>query len=371
MTTTTSQIVVRASTPLQAVNLANVPDELAMMVARAFPDVELDDEQRNRKALALLDEAQLYVETSPAKAKGPLKACTLGSVIESVSGLASMNLSLRRSLGHAALVPFSNICTLMLQYQGFAELILRTETVSSIQTEVVYKDDEFAYELGDKPWLKHKPNIRGARGDNDIIAAYSLAHHVRGPISIEVMDLAELKKVEAASKQKSGIFYRDWKRQMYRKAPLRRQAKYLRKMVGGTPQLMLARALEMEDAQFDNTRLKRLGALAESHQLEMADRVAGAVDKPLQKVPDEAMKKRQATRGQNKGTLLARVAALRKDSASGLTDTEFVQQVVFNLLGKNQIDSQPEFDDVWDAIITRKAYTWDDATLIPEENPDG
>lgn len=89
----------------------------------------------------------------------------------------------------------------------------------------VYENDAFEFELGDEPFIRHKPAL-GDRGK--IIAAYSIATLKDGSKSREVMSIKEVEEVRAKSKAKNGpwddaTFYPE----MVRKTVARRHSKVL------------------------------------------------------------------------------------------------------------------------------------------------
>ncbi len=275
--------IVKMNAPLTySAHLTNLPEQSILAIADAFPDDSLDTEQRRRKAMTYLSQAKLYIETAQSRDK--ILACVSESIAECVMSLASMDLPLIKSLGFAALIPYSNVCTISIMYQGLVELIMRSGTVASIQAGVVYEGQEFDYELGSEPWLKCKM-FDGNRSDDKLTHAWAIAHNLNGPKSIEVMDRAELDKVRAASNQKSGVIYKNWFAEMCRKAPTRRLAKYMRKAVGGVPQLVLERALDIENAQFDLGKLDHYKGVRQAHSDDLKARAHASLTEPTLPAP--------------------------------------------------------------------------------------
>jgi hypothetical protein len=64
-------------------------------------------------------------------------------------------------LGQAYLVPYKGECQFIPGWQGYVDLVSRAGR-ASVWTGAVYAGDDFDYELGDRPFLKHKPC-----GEND------------------------------------------------------------------------------------------------------------------------------------------------------------------------------------------------------------
>ena len=66
--------------------------------------------------------------------------------------------------------------------------------LSDWYAHVVYAGDEFDYELGDNPHIRHKPALNGGR-TRPITHAYSIAKLKDGTISREVMNIAEIEEI--------------------------------------------------------------------------------------------------------------------------------------------------------------------------------
>jgi len=95
----------------------------------------------------------------------------------------------------------------------------------NIRAEIVYENDDFAYEMGDEPKIIHRPKVFGDRGD--IVGAYAIATDDKGKMYRDTMDLAELEKVRASSKNAEGNIWVTWLTEMYRKTVAKRLFKQL------------------------------------------------------------------------------------------------------------------------------------------------
>lgn len=118
----------------------------------------------------------------------------------------------------------------MLMYEGMLQIAYGSGNFSSIMAHVVYETDEWDYELGITPWIKHKPGPRPPRPEGTpayaVIAAYAVAKTVNGGVFVEVFEPEDIRKVMAVSKATSGPA-KDWPEQLSRKGPLRRMWKFL------------------------------------------------------------------------------------------------------------------------------------------------
>lgn len=83
------------------------------------------------------------------------------SLIVAAIQCASLGLEPNTPLKEAALVPRKNKgrdeCQLMVEYRGLIKLARRSGEIQTISAEVVHARDEFEYQLGDQPFLRHKP----------------------------------------------------------------------------------------------------------------------------------------------------------------------------------------------------------------------
>jgi len=107
---------------------------------------------------------------------------------------------------------------------GVRKKVRNSGEIATWDVHAVYQKDQFEWELGIEPFLKHKPFLDGDPGA--VIAAYSVATLKSGEKSIEVMSKFQIDKVRAASKAKSGPWF-DWYPEMCRKTVAKRHSKVL------------------------------------------------------------------------------------------------------------------------------------------------
>jgi recombination protein RecT len=98
----------------------------------------------------------------------------------------------------------------------------------SLEAFLVHENDEFDYELGYEPVLRHKPPRLGSdRGE--VLGAYAVARHVDGRKWLDVMSRDEIEKVRAVSRAATseyGPWVNHWG-EMARKTVARRLFKQL------------------------------------------------------------------------------------------------------------------------------------------------
>lgn len=129
----------------------------------------------------------------------------------------------------AALVIFNSKEGKKVQYMpmvgGILKKIRNSGELASISAQVVYDKDHFEYELGDNESITHKPFLGEDRGKQ--IAVYAVAKTKDGAIYREVMSVADVEKVRAASRAGKFGPWVDWWDEMAKKTVIRRMAKRL------------------------------------------------------------------------------------------------------------------------------------------------
>jgi recombination protein RecT len=81
---------------------------------------------------------------------------------------------------------------------GIRKKIRNSGLVKDFRAEVVYRDDEFDYQLGDEPFIHHKP-VPAPRS-TDVKFVYSIATFTDGTKSREVMPIAQVLQVARKSR---------------------------------------------------------------------------------------------------------------------------------------------------------------------------
>lgn len=187
-------------------------------IAKALPTV-LTPERFSRMVLTA-------ISTNP-----DLQDCTPNSFLGAMMQAAQLGVEPNTPLGQAYLIPFRNHgtleCQFQLGYKGLMDLAYRSGEVRDIQAHVVYKNDEFEYELGLNPKLSHRPAMknRGAA-----IAYYAIFHTKDGGYGFEVMSVEDIKAHASTYSQayKKG-YTSPWKTnfdEMAKKTVLKRCLKY-------------------------------------------------------------------------------------------------------------------------------------------------
>ena len=202
-------------------------EQFKKQLALAIPK-HLSADRMARIAATELRKTPALLNTTPAS--------FLGAVMQS----AQLGLEPGSALGQAYLVPFNRKnkngewykeCQLILGYRGMIDLARRSGQVLSLNVYAVRKSDEFFYQLGLHPDIRHIPSPEAGRENQPIIFVYAVATQRGGGYQFEVMSRAEVEKVRSTSasykadgeKSLWGTYFED----MAKKTVIRRLFKYL------------------------------------------------------------------------------------------------------------------------------------------------
>lgn len=194
-------------------SLSTLVQQMRPEIARALPK-HMDADRMSRLALTCLRQTPKLAACDPQSFLGALlTAAALG--LEPGVG------------GEAYLVPFGTECTLIVGYQGYAKLFWQHPLAKHLDAQVVYENDDFEYQLGLDPILRHRP-AHGDRGKP--VYYYAVASLTTGAAVFEVMTPAEVAAVRApALKRTRGSQVDDPQHWMERKTVLRQLVKRLPK----------------------------------------------------------------------------------------------------------------------------------------------
>lgn len=186
-------------------------------IAKALPQV-MTPERFTRIALSA-------VSNTPK-----LGNCTPQSFLGAMMNAAQLGLEPNTPLGQAYLIPFENRkkgiteCQFQIGYKGLIDLAYRSGEVKMIDAQTVYENDEFEYELGMDPVLKHKP-ARTNRGNP--IYFYATFKLTNGGQGFQVMSIEDVR--EHAKKYSKTYNNGPWQtnfEEMAKKTVLKKLLKY-------------------------------------------------------------------------------------------------------------------------------------------------
>jgi recombination protein RecT len=186
-------------------------------IAKALPSV-ITPERFTRMVLSALS-------VNPKLAQ-----CTPQSFLGAMMTAAQLGVEPNTALGQAYLIPFRNHGTMEAQFQlgykGLIDLAYRSGDVSIIQAHVVHENDEFTYELGLDPQLKHVPATKG-RGKP--VAYYAMFKTKDGGYGFEVMSVDDVTEHARRYSKSFGSSVSPWQTnfdEMAKKTVLKRVLKY-------------------------------------------------------------------------------------------------------------------------------------------------
>lgn len=150
-----------------------------------------------------------------------LRQCTEESLFGCFLRLSELGLEADGRRAH--LIPYGTECTLIVDYKGLAELIMRSGDVSHLYADIVCDQDEFEYNMGQI--IKHRVNFREERGP--MYAAYAVAKLKDGNLVCQVLSKSEVDSVRKRSRAGgNGPWVTDYN-EMAKKTAFRRLSKWL------------------------------------------------------------------------------------------------------------------------------------------------
>ena len=150
---------------------------------------------------AITPERFTRMATTAVTMNPDLGECTPSSFIGAMLQAAALGLEPNTPLGQAYLIPRNRKdkrtgkifkeAHFEIGYRGMIELAHRSGEFKSIEAHIVYENDEFEYELGLDPKLKHKPAMRN-RGD--MVWVYAIYKLQGGGYGFEVMSREDVER---------------------------------------------------------------------------------------------------------------------------------------------------------------------------------
>lgn len=161
-----------------------------------------------------------------------LRNADVGSLLGGVMQAAQLGLE-PGILGQCYLLPFKNNkkgiteVQFIVGYKGMIDLARRSGHIESIYAHAVYENDDFEYELGLNPTLKHIPTMDADKGE--YIGSYAVAHFKDGGYQMEFMPKAEIEKRRLSSPGGRSKYspWNNYYEEMANKTVIRHMWKYL------------------------------------------------------------------------------------------------------------------------------------------------
>lgn len=211
------------------------PAELAIYKAEYFfKNLGLTNEWEKEKAFAL----------QAMQGNNSLANCTPDSIVKAVANVALTGLSLDPSRKLAFLIPRKGKAILQPSYRGLMKSVTASGDVVAFEAKVVYKGDEFSFEEGSDPYIKHHSlDLREDLTDDDIATiearekdpynamrcAYSVAILPSGIRSFVIMPKWRIDKIFACAQgtDKPTSPWKKWPEEQIRKTVLAYHTKTL------------------------------------------------------------------------------------------------------------------------------------------------
>lgn len=212
-----SQVHKQGTTPevRKTATIRGLIKEMEGEIAKALPSV-LTPERFTRITLSALSTNQKLAECTPASFLGAMMTA------------AQLGVEPNTPLGQAYLIPYRNKgtleCQFQLGYKGLIDLAYRSGEVKMIQAHTVYENDEFSYELGLEPKLRHIP-APCDRGKP--VSFYAVFHTKDGGYGFEVMSVENVRQyAKRYSKSYCGGPWQTNFEEMAKKTVLKQTLKY-------------------------------------------------------------------------------------------------------------------------------------------------
>lgn len=169
-----------------------------------------------------------------------LQECTPNSIAAVLVNIASTGLSLNPVQKLCYLIPrnvkikvpggqdrFEKRAMVEPSYMGLMKLATDSGAVRSFEAQVVYKGDEFDFDLVDKKPRTHKPYWTMGHQRGPLIGVYGFAILADGSVIPEHMGADEVAKIRGKSDNAGGAIFQDWEGEMARKSLVKRLQKYV------------------------------------------------------------------------------------------------------------------------------------------------
>lgn len=221
-----------------AAKAVKVGEKVSVPAATQAPQMTMKDWiARSEKAIAKALPSTITAErftrmaTTAVTMNPDLGACTPASFIGAMLQAAALGLEPNTPLGQAYLIPYPNYKTgvkeaqFQIGYRGLIELAHRSGDFKSIEAHVVYENDEFEYELGLEPKLKHKPAMKNRGKITWVYAIYKLQSGGYGFEVMSVEDINEHRKKYSKAKSESSPWNKSWDA-MAKKTVIKQALKY-------------------------------------------------------------------------------------------------------------------------------------------------
>ena len=168
------------------------------VLAQALPKIaEVLDDPRQQRRFQRIALSQFTQESG-------LYNCTPASVLGCLLECAELNLE-PGVAGQCWIVKYGQKATLIVGYQGFAQLAWRSGHVAALNAEAVFAKDRFeyfrGYGAGREPYIEHgNSRLEGELDPGELIAAYAAIETVHGKTILKVLSRPEVEERRKSSR---------------------------------------------------------------------------------------------------------------------------------------------------------------------------
>lgn len=220
--------------------------DLPMLFKNYIEEPTRFEQLRNALPAHFAPERMIRLALTAFNTNEKLRECRPASIFASLLAAATVGLEIGVD-GQAYLVPYNGTCTFVPGWKGIVDIVGRGGK-GTVWTGAVYQGDEFDYELGSSPFVKHRP-ARAAKKERELEYAYAIGAKVGSNDKvIEVWPREQLEEHFNTFNKVGAKHYR-WKHEemYFRKVPLLQVCKYMPKTVELTNVLAAAYAAENHD----------------------------------------------------------------------------------------------------------------------------
>lgn len=224
----------------------------AQMTPLAIKDELKSWKEKNFAVMAQLlgdkDKAErLYIATCYAISQVPkLAECSKQSLINCMMQSCYTGL-FPGALQECDYLPYKGVATFVPRYGGLVGLAEQTGLYSGFSANVVYEADEFDFQEGSDPYLKHRKSLGSQKERGERVAAYASCKSTSGTPIFVILTMDEVESIKKRAPGGSSS-YSPWNNsqefdydEMCKKTALKRLCKLLKK----SPEL--AKAIEVDN----------------------------------------------------------------------------------------------------------------------------
>ncbi len=166
-------------------------------------EVAIFDPKIKAKWLEVADAVSYEKETIFAiqaiRANEALQKCDPQTIRNAIINVAMCGITLNPALQQAFLIPRKGKAVLDISYRGLCKIAMDSDSVYDIDAVPVFEGDEFYYEMGLEPILKHRPLMFDDEKDKKVKAVYAVATLHHGIRKFVVLDREKIERAKKSS----------------------------------------------------------------------------------------------------------------------------------------------------------------------------